>query len=249
MVRNSKGRTPRVSGRDDQKPTHWNFEFKQSENAVSVFLAGREVLSVSYLPQEFIYSILDSWKPQVFTEEQITHARAKVQELGGPPTRQEALNVLRGAYQINVQNYANATASHIELNLVELVTQVADMIFEEAKQNSLRLVSLQKNRLPEPIASPRLWERILNRHKKAIRRRSGPTGQGRPEGSVSQPGKFSRRQLEVRVIQKIRELDSPTRASVARALGLSNGKALYRLQKAYGEIRPWKQIVREALNN
>jgi hypothetical protein len=248
MVRNSKGRTPRVSGRHDQKSTHWDFEFKQSGNSVSVFLAGREVLSVSYLPQEFINSILDSWKPQV-TEEQIRHARAKIQEWGGPPTRREAFKVLRGAYQKNVQNYANATASHIERNLVQLVIQVADMIFEEAKQNSPRLVSLQKNRLPEPISSPRLWDRILNRHKKAIRMRSGPTGQGRPEGSMSQPGKFSRRQLEARVVTKIRELDSPTRASVASALGFSNGKALYRLQKAYGETRPWKQIVRETLNN
>jgi len=75
---------------------------------------------------------------------------------------------------------------------------------------------------------------------------------GRKAGSKNktQPRLSKRSFTEVveEAISQAFESDSPvTRNAIAKRLGFSNGKALYRLQKTYHDNRTWRSIVRETV--
>src|SRR5258706_7688250 len=82
-----------------------------------------------------------------------------------------------------------------------------------------------------------------------LRVKRGP-GKGRKTSKPSRT--YSKQQLEIQIPKKIREVDAadirPTRDAVAHALGMNNGKALYRLQRHYGDERAWPDCVSQALS-
>ena len=73
----------------------------------------------------------------------------------------------------------------------------------------------------------------------------------KPGAKTNTQPRYGKDDLLTAIEKAIVELDRgnlrPTRALMAKRLGFSNGKALYRLQKIYGEERNWPTIVREAL--
>ena len=99
--------------------------------------------------------------------------------------------------------------------------------------------------------SPKLMADALSTaHRKEIGQQLGVKrgpGKGRKPSKPSRT--YSRRQLEIQIPRKIREVEArdirPTRDAVAHALGLTNGKALYRLQRLYGDNRAWRNCVRQ----
>ena len=100
-------------------------------------------------------------------------------------------------------------------------------------------------------ASPKLMADALGA---ALRKEFGKQlGVKRGPGKGRKPSRpsrtYSKRQLEIQIPKKIREVEAreirPTREAVAHALGLTNGKALYRLQRHYGDNRTWRDCVRQ----
>ncbi len=100
-------------------------------------------------------------------------------------------------------------------------------------------------------ASPKLMADALSiAHRKEIGQQLGvKRGPSKGRKPSKQSRTYSKRQLEIQIPKKIREVEAqdmrPTRDVVAHALGLTNGKALYRLQRHYGDNRAWRECVRQ----